>query len=890
MQNKNDYGKFSSLKEIFYLHPKMKRTLMLLVGISWTWKSTWIKENNLEDCTISTDEYRKYLDWVSMNEKWNLFLDPWINSSLFPLLEKIVSKRLENQLFTIIDATNCNMQSVKEWVRLAKKYNSQVLLNIFDIEIEESKKQNEKRKLNSLYGYKYIDKDVLEKQQSYLNDFKAHNYLKLPYVFTKASYKNGIYDSYTTIKDYLWETIETQYPYKKMNNVPAMIFWDIHWVGNIISKVKKLVENENNKNQRFIFAGDMIDKWDNSAWIIRHILKWVDEGKKITLIRWNHEKYLKNILTWTFNLDKPLPTHKDESNAFKLFKELKEANLSYMEIKRFNDLLEDFVVLNYWEKQIIITHWWIANPLLVSKDFCQTHQVCPNEYVSWSWLYADIDKVENSFNNILKEENKEDYVFQIHGHRNFNFGEIKNWNCYNLEQWVCKGLNFAYAYLSKEWNIKTWTYVSACNVDEYNNMSSRSRFLMNDSEIIEEMKKSSLIKVNSLSQWTIQSLNFTRDAFVDSLWTHQTTKARWLFIYADTNTVLARSYDKFFNIGEFDSLDDVYKKVSYPVTLYKKENGFLWIVGYNQKTQDLEYFSKSTNIWPFAWWVKEYIEPYKEPLKEILKDNKTAVFEIVNQEKDAHIIPYEYSRVYLLDVFENKLRETERLPFEELMKIHDAILAPFEWKEMKYPLWIKQQIAICKNKQELEKVIEDRIVYCNHEGVVIEDSSKEPQMWKIKWAKYSFWKAFRKSTFDNFLKNVKLYIQMQYGDEVDLAGQEWVETVKENHNLMNNLSKITLTDILKFNINNNLENDINIINLNEDEYIIMLKNKIKMKAMQTLVQSFTSLNHNISKDVKKQFESILDKAITIVFEMKIDQFLNTKVKDFFHLTENIKEL
>ena len=48
----------------------------------------------------------------------------------------------------------------------------------------------------------------------------------------------------------------------------------------------------------------------------------------------------------------------------------------------------------------------------------------------------------------------------------------------------------------------------------------------------------------------ISSFNFSASAFFNKIWDEQTVKARGLYINTKTGEVVARSYDKFFNIGE----------------------------------------------------------------------------------------------------------------------------------------------------------------------------------------------------------------------------------------------------------------------------------------------------------------------------------------------------
>ena len=95
----------------------------------------------------------------------------------------------------------------------------------------------------------------------------------------------------------------------------------------------------------------------------------------------------------------------------------------------------------------------------------------------------------------------------------------------------------------------------------------------------------------------ISSFNFTRDAFMKGNWNRQTILARGLFIDTENNQIIARSYEKFFRINEVHEteLANLKQKLVFPVTAYVKENGFLAIVSYDYKNDDLFIASKSTN-------------------------------------------------------------------------------------------------------------------------------------------------------------------------------------------------------------------------------------------------------------------------------------------------------
>ena len=66
--------------------------------------------------------------------------------------------------------------------------------------------------------------------------------------------------------------------------------------------------------------------------------------------------------------------------------------------------------------------------------------------------------------------------------------------------------------------------------------------------LVEKLRKSSLIREKSFG--TISSFNFTKEVFCNKKWDTLTCKARGLFIDTHSYSIVARSYDKFFNLYE----------------------------------------------------------------------------------------------------------------------------------------------------------------------------------------------------------------------------------------------------------------------------------------------------------------------------------------------------
>lgn len=259
-----------------------------------------------------------------------------------------------------------------------------------------------------------------------------------------------------------------------------------------------------------------------------------------------------------------------------------------------------------------------------------------------------------------------------------------------------------------------------------------------DNSAIEKMMKDNRIIKKDLGNGII-SLNFGRDIFFNKDWDDVTVKARGLFFNTKTKKIIARSYDKFFNLFEVDTLDDFVDKAAFPVKVWHKYNGFLGILGLNDQTGELFIASKSTDKGEFADMFRsnllEKIKDKEPQLKEFLKDfDCSMVFEVIHQD-DPHMIKYKENDVVLLDIVKN--RTTFRAENFELVK---GMAKHFGLKN-------KELVRELKNEQELRdfyEEIEDEDYQLNGErleGFVFED--RNHFMIKFKTGFYNFWKRMR---------------------------------------------------------------------------------------------------------------------------------------------------
>lgn len=262
-------------------------------------------------------------------------------------------------------------------------------------------------------------------------------------------------------------------------------------------------------------------------------------------------------------------------------------------------------------------------------------------------------------------------------------------------------------------------------------------------EAIDMLRNSPYVKEKDLGNG-ISSFNFTNKAFWRKHWDNLTVTARGLFIDVKNRRVKARSYDKFFAIGEFDSIDDVARKAEFPIDVYVKENGYLGICAGNEDGT-LWCASKSTDK---GWYAARFEDLLREALgrkvekfaNRLYQNNICAVFEVIDPIEDGHIIEYEDAHVVLLELV---MLDDEDIDFweksYEILKVWEAI----------FDLPIKQRVERLWSPEELKDWYKE--VSANDykfegrevEGFVISDQSNVTKHWKVKTEYYKFWKDVR---------------------------------------------------------------------------------------------------------------------------------------------------
>lgn len=256
-------------------------------------------------------------------------------------------------------------------------------------------------------------------------------------------------------------------------------------------------------------------------------------------------------------------------------------------------------------------------------------------------------------------------------------------------------------------------------------------------ELVEKMRGSPYIREKMFGP--ISSFNFTKGAFYGNHWDDLTVCARGLFIDREEMRIVARGYNKFFYLT--DNMESLPHGLTYPLRIYRKENGFLGLIGWNHRKDDFLFCSKSMcNEGPYVEMLKKIfyssgvdLQAAKDLTKRV---GVTIIVEAIDPVNDPHIIEYEKPQLILLDLMFNDL--SGRTIAYDFMR---------GWWAKKLNIEPKEFCWYITNEEQLWANLGmiDSIHYTENgkpiEGYVVHDSNN--RMYKVKTGYYTLWKRRR---------------------------------------------------------------------------------------------------------------------------------------------------
>lgn len=713
------------------------RNLIILRGIPASGKSTFVK--NYEQYVVSSDNLRLLYAGIEYDLEGRQRISQKADKKVWNTLFEIVEGRMKDGLLTIIDATHTSEKSIKAYDKLCEKYNYRMTIVEFNVDVEEAIKRN-----NSRIEYKQVPENVIRDMAERMKQPLSEKHQRCMISSEKYSFM-------VDVLIYLNTLSPTQY-IMKQNKV--VVFGDIH---SSYEPLKEYFDNNPySEDNVYVFLGDLFDRNDQANEVAEFMYSMIQKYNVIVL-QGNHESHIKKILRGEMIGD-------DTPEFQKTWNILTDENKE--KVKAIGRKVRQYFTFVFNGNRYICTHGGISTPFLDAT-------VPTRQLIKGVGNYEDMQKCDEMFTELEKDWHAENdmsenrHIYSIHGHRNIEGVEIQNTErTFNLCDDVEHG-----GFL----RILEITYDGFTPIKIKNNTFRKKSDKSYTVEILDKLSKSEWVHQKDLGN-NIVSFNFTRDAFFKNHFDDINVLARGLFVDTENEKIIGRSYNKFFNawFEENDSNTEheygdcsIYTlkdKITFPATVYKKENGYLGIVSWDYKNNDFFITSKSTNLGDYALHFKEMFmnrlriisesagnDDIIQGLKDFVKKGYSMIFEVVDEEFDPHIIRNHDDKItkkfVLLDIVKNDFSESY-MNYKDLVEFGKA-----------HCLLVKDKWCIVNNFLELLSFLEDYKDYTvsrkrnpgkEIEGFVIEDSTGF--RFKFKTAFYCFWKNLR-NKIENYKKD-----------------------------------------------------------------------------------------------------------------------------------------
>lgn len=631
------------------------RVFYMLRGIPASGKSTFIKKHKLEDYTISSDEVRKLFnspgyeventELLNDNQPSKVWrgLSQENNKIVWQTINEMLESRFKAGNTTILDATNINLKELNRNYRLAKNYNYRVYVVDFmnGLSLEEAEERNRKRAEET--GFLVPDSVIKRMFETYQN-------IKLPNKFDVVS-PNEMLETLN------WRTIDlTSSDYKHVK-----VIGDIHSSGEALEEAL----SDFNDETLYIFVGDYFDRGKNPVKTMEVLDRVLDKTNTIFL-EGNHENHIRKYLygekgkSRFFTQTLPVLLEHDE-NVTKHF------------LIHLIHRLQPVIVLTTGKQNFIITHAGLSSEQVKIFNHGKRAVLLNNDFFIRGVGKYEFD-VDAEYEQVISGMDDEFGAIQIHGHRNaFLHSATEFKRIYNLEQKVEFGNELAVIDINLN-NNGTKAEISYNPIKAVENIDEHSSSWDKFSEHINQYdyQHSKWLKSKPVNGHDdIMMYHFTEKAFKQGAWDLSTLSARGLYI-DKTNHVVARGFNKFFNLNEREetSKDNVINEMANAkrVILSEKLDGFLGIVSYSPETglfitskQNGESYSNLAKVILEETLKRNdnTLDDLEEWLKADYDDGKhySLLFEMISEQYDPHLVAYDEDKAVLLEVQPNTIHD-----------------------------------------------------------------------------------------------------------------------------------------------------------------------------------------------------------------------------------------
>ncbi len=686
------------------------RKIIVLRGAQGAGKSTFVVEQQLDPYVISSDAIRLLFGSVRMSPQGNMTINHENEHKIWSFISELLDRKMAQGEFIVVDATFQKSNDFSSIIQKAKLYRYEIIcIDFSDVPLQTALERNALRP-----EYKQVSNEIIAlTHQKIINE-------KIPSKITVFSYA-------MFANQRLIDCIDVK-------KVDLSAYKKVHHIGDVqgcFQPLEHYFKDGFKQDEFYIFVGDFLDRGIQNAQVMQFLLNEVISLPNVVLLWGNHETHLHN-----FALDLKICSR--EFNL-KTLSQLLKINFSKDQAETLCQKLVDCFVYEYAGFSCFVSHAGISK--------IPQHPVLLPSIQYWKGTGVYDHPVDELFSKNMKDSS----WIQVHGHRNNNVLPIQaGKKSFNLEGQVEFGGHLRIMTLHENGSmefleIKNNVYASQqisdgtslkCDADEFGKMSEHA---------IDSLTHHNFVRLKWFKSYPhICSYTFKPSVFSKKSWDDVVVKARGLFV--DNNrTIVARSYNKFFNVNELPSLtlDTLSSKLKFPLSVYIKENGYLGILGYDQQTDDLFFASKSTPESEYAHYFKQILmqhigEQRLPALKNYVRTyNVGLIFEVIDIVNDPHIIEYDTTKIILLDIIA-RTESFSCLSYKELEKLALQYGLAYKTRAMQFQDWP----SFLGWYQSVQRAGKEYQFQGKHiEGFVVQDC--EGFLFKIKLPYYGFWRQMR---------------------------------------------------------------------------------------------------------------------------------------------------
>lgn len=345
--------------------------LILLRGIPASGKSTFIKENGLEQYTINVDKIRLLFKNPITNYTGEKRISQKNDKEVWKFVYALLKRRFEEGDTTIVDATHCDNKYIERYKNLTSKYGYDITVVDFKIDILKALENNKNRE-----EYKFVPEDVIEKMYEKLQK--------------QTALKNV---TYLSKKEFI-ESIDIEPVIINTDKYDRIIhIGDIHGCYTALENLLQATNYKKEKNL-YIFCGDYLDRGIENKEVLDFLLKNYKSDNMIFL-EGNHEIHLRK---WVNN-------EISCSNVFEDYTKKEISNFNKKEVKQFVKTLKRYFYYEFNNKKVFVSHGGV-------NSLSDLYFMSSIEAIKGIGNYRDVEQVESKFEELHKG------IYQVHGHRN----------------------------------------------------------------------------------------------------------------------------------------------------------------------------------------------------------------------------------------------------------------------------------------------------------------------------------------------------------------------------------------------------------------------------------------------------------------------------------------